>query len=376
MPTDCPQRDERLGWLGDAQVFARTACYNRDVAAFFGKWLVDVADAQHPSGAFSDIAPRASVPWAGAPGWADAGVIVPWTVWKMYGDRGVLERHLDQMTAWMDYLERVNPDLVRSRELGNSYNDWLTPGRDDTPPELVATAYWAYDAALMAEIAEVLGRADDAAGYRALWAKVGAAFGEEFLSADGRLASGTQTAYVLGLHVAYRLLEQDTAPSWRYMVEHGATTMWERWDGWTAEHGFQSAWMNSFNHYAFGSVGDWLYRFMLGIDQAPGTAGFSHPVLRPHPAGSLSYARGSYASARGTISAGWERSGDRLSYRVGLPAGVTATVCLPAAAAAEVRDAAGRPPASVRPFPGADGVDEAVFHVEPGTHEFTGLWPG
>ncbi|HEX3488077.1 MAG TPA: family 78 glycoside hydrolase catalytic domain [Streptosporangiaceae bacterium] len=402
VPTDCPQRDERLGWLGDAQVFARTACYNRDVSAFFAKWLQDVADAQHPSGAFSDIAPRASVPWAGAPGWADGGVIVPWTVWKMYGDPGVLERHLDSMTRWMDYLERVNPDHVRSRELGNSYNDWLTPGPDDTPPELVGTAYWAYDAALMAEIAEVLGRPGDAAGYRALGAKVGAAFSEAFVSAGGRLASGTQTAYVLALHaglvpgelrsaaaghlveairaadwhlttgyagvgqllpvlsatghtdVAYRLLEQDTAPSWRYMISSGATTMWERWDGWTAEHGFQSAWMNSLNHYAFGSVGDWLYRFLLGIDQAPGTAGFSHPVLRPHPGGSLTFARGSYDSVRGPISAGWERSGDQLSYQVELPPNVTAAVCMPA----------------------GPGAEETTVRVGPGRHEFTGRWPG
>ena len=401
VPTDCPQRDERLGWLGDAQVFARTACYNRDVAAFFHKWLDDVADAQHPSGAFSDIAPRLSIPWAGAAGWADGGVIVPWTVWKMYGDAAVLERHLDAMTRWMDYLERVNPDHLRSRELGNCYNDWLTPGPDDTPPELVATAYWAYDAALMAEIAGVLGRPADAAGYRALGAKVGAAFAGAFLSPDGRLAGGTQTAYVMALHmglipgelrpaaaghlveaieaagwhltagyagvghllpvlsatghtdVAYRLLEQDTAPSWRYMVEHGATTMWERWDGWTAEHGFQSAWMNSFNHYAFGSVGDWLYRYMLGIDQAPGTAGFARPVLRPHPGGSLTFARGWHQTPRGRISAGWERSGGQLAYRVELPANVTATVCLPA-----------------RP-----GAEEEVHPVGPGRHEFTGPWP-
>ncbi|MGH3406087.1 MAG: alpha-L-rhamnosidase C-terminal domain-containing protein, partial [Streptosporangiaceae bacterium] len=175
--------------------------------------------------------------------------------------------------------------------------------------------------------------------------------------------------------VAYRLLEQDTAPSWRYMVEHGATTMWERWDGWTAERGFQSAWMNSLNHYAFGSVGDWLYRFMLGIDQAPGTAGFSHPVLRPHPGGSLTFARGWHESVRGTISAAWERSGDRLSYRVGLPPNVTATVCVPAARAAEVRDAGGAGPASVAAFPGRAGVEEAVFRVGPGRHEFTGRWP-
>ena len=150
VPTDCPQRDERLGWLGDAQIFARTACYNRDVAAFFAKWLDDVADAQLPSGAFSDIAPRLNIDWAGAPAWGDAGVIVPWTLYKMYGDTAVLGRHFAAMTAWMDFLERGNPDYLRTRELGNCYNDWLAPGDDETPPELLATAYWAHDAALMA----------------------------------------------------------------------------------------------------------------------------------------------------------------------------------------------------------------------------------
>ena len=420
VPTDCPQRDERLGWLGDAQIFARTACYYRDVAAFFGKWLDDVADAQLPSGAFTDVAPRLNLAGAGAPAWGDAGVIVPWTVWKMYGDRGILQRHFGAMTAWMDFIERANPDYLRARELGNGYNDWLAPGADDTPRELLATAYWAHDAALMAEIADAIGRADDAAGYRALGSKIRAAFAEAFVAGDGQVASGTQTAYVLGLHmhlvpdelrasaadhlvaairradwhlttgfvgvgyilpvlsstghtgVAYRLLEQQSQPSWRYMVEAGATTIWERWDGWTTERGFQSAWMNSFNHYALGSVGEWLYRFLLGIDQEPDAAGFGQLLLRPHPGGRLSWARGSYRSVRGPISSGWERAVDRFTLRVELPPNVMASVCVPSDHAAEVRDAAGSPPASIGSFPGIRGVQEAVFHVGPGTHEFSG----
>ena len=187
VPTDCPQRDERLGWLGDAQVFARTACYNRDVAAFFAKWLDDVTDAQLPSGAFTDVAPRLTRRGAGAPAWGDAGVIVPWTVWKMYGDTAVLDRHFGAMTRWMDFLERANPDYLRARELGNSYNDWLAPGDDDTPHELLATAYWAHDAALMAEIADATGRPGDAAGYRALRSKIRSAFTDAFVAADGQV---------------------------------------------------------------------------------------------------------------------------------------------------------------------------------------------
>jgi alpha-L-rhamnosidase len=420
VPTDCPQRDERVGWLGDAQVFARTACYNRDVAAFFGKWLDDVADAQHPSGAFSDIAPTLNLDWSGAPAWGDGGVIVPWTLYRMYGDRSSLRRHFAAMTAWMDFLERGNPDYLRRHDLGNSYNDWLAPGEDLTPPELLATAYWAYDATLMAQIAEAIGRPDDAAGYRALGAKVRSAFADAFLAPDGEIASGTQTAYALALHmqlvpgelreaaaghlvesiaaadwhlttgfagvgyllpvlsstghtsVAYRLLEQDGLPSWRYMIDHGATTIWERWDGWTAEHGFQSAWMNSFNHYSLGSVGEWLYRFVLGIDLAPGAVGFDRLILRPHPGGQLARAAGSYRSVRGPIASRWERSGGSFSLRVELPPNVTASVRVPSAAPGEVRDADGRPPTAVAEFPGAPGVPEAVFEAGSGTHEFTG----
>lgn len=420
VPTDCPQRDERLGWLGDAQIFARTACYNRDTAAFFAKWLDDVAEAQLPSGAFPDIAPRLSFPGAGAPAWADAGVIVPWTVWKMYGDRGVPERHFGAMTAWMDFIERGNPGYLRTRDLGHSYNDWLAPGSDDTPRELLATAYWAHDAALMAELAEATGRGGEAARYRELRAKIGSAFADAFVGADGTVASGSQTAYVLGLQmglvparsrtaaaghlvdairaadwhlttgfvgvgyllpvlssagytdVAYRLLGQRTFPSWRYMIDRGATTIWERWDGWSEERGFQSAWMNSFNHYSLGSVGEWLYRFVLGIDQAPGTAGFGRLLLRPHPEGPLSRAGGSYQSPRGLIRACWQRGGGRFAYEVEVPPNALASVHVPSADAAQVRDASGGRPAAVGEFPGLRGAGEAVFRVGPGRHRFSG----
>ena len=420
IPTDCPQRDERVGWLGDAQIFARTACYNRDAAAFFSKWLDDVADAQFPSGAFPDIAPRMHLDFAGAPAWGDAGVVIPWTLHKMYADTGILERHYSSMTAWMDFLERHNPDWLRSRNLGNSYNDWLSPGDDDTPPELLATAYWAYDAALMAEIAQAIGRDDDAADYRALMAKIQSAYADAFVSADGQVASGTQTAYALSLHVqlipddlresaaghlvdaiaragwrlttgfvgvgyllpvlssnghtsvAYRLLEQDDMPSWRYMVDHGATTIWERWDGWTEERGFQAPVMNSFNHYALGSVGEWLYRFVLGIEPAPGKAGFSRITLRPHPGGQLSWALGSYQSRWGLISSEWRRDGGAFSFRVRVPPGVTGSVHVPSSDPYEVRDFRGNQPVAIAGFPGAAGAREAVFDVGPGVHQFAG----
>jgi alpha-L-rhamnosidase len=172
--------------------------------------------------------------------------------------------------------------------------------------------------------------------------------------------------------VAYRLLEQDTMPSWRYMTGHGATTIWERWDGWTAERGFASPEMNSFNHYSLGSVGEWLYRFVLGIDQEAGSAGFGRLLLRPHPGGSLDWARGSYQSVRGRIRAGWRQERGRFTYWAELPPNVTATVRIPSRHAAEVRDAAGNPPAGLAGYPGARNAQEAVFEVGSGAHEFSG----
>jgi len=422
VPTDCPQRDERLGWLGDAQVFARTACYNRDVAAFFAKWLDDVADAQLDSGAFTDIAPRLLPRFArtGAPAWADAGVILPWTLYVMYGDRSIVRRHFAAMTAFLDYLERTNPDYLRCRDLGAGYNDWLAPGADETPRELLATAYWAYDAALMAEMAGAIGRPAEASRYRDLRDKIGAAFTGAFVSADGRVASGTQTAYVLALHMdlipaglraaaaghlaaaidradghlttgfagvsyllpvlsshghddlAYRVLGQRSRPSWRYMMDHGATTIWERWDGWTPERGFTSPAMNSLNHYSLGSVGEWLYRFVLGIEPAPGTPGFARLTVRPHPGGELDWAEGSYRGVRGPIRVRWRRSGTEFALETELPPGTTASVRVPSAAAAQVRDDLGHSPDGTAEFPGAPGVTEAVFEVGSGTHRFTG----
>ncbi len=419
IPTDCPQRDERLGWLGDAQIFVRTAAYNRDVASFFSKWLDDVGDAQLPSGAFTDFAPSLGYDWVGAPAWGDAGIIVPWTIYKMYGDRGVLERNLRPMEAWMDFLSAQNPDRVRAHQLGNNYGDWLAPNGDVTPPELIGTAYWAYDASLMAEVSEAVGRPQDAARYRAQAAEIRDSFIKTFVTSSGRLEPGTQTAYVLALHmalipdelraaaaahlvetidradghlgtgfvgvgyllpvlsangysdVAYRLLEQRSYPSWLYSIDRGATTIWERWDGWTEENGFQSAEMNSFNHYSLGSVGEWLYRFVLGIDLAPGAAGFDRLVIRPHPGGSLTYARGSFRSVRGEISTAWHGDGARFTLDVGIPANVRARVCVPSAYPLEVVGV-GAGPMSVDRYPGALGQKEAVFEVGSGRYSFSG----
>ncbi|HUB71805.1 MAG TPA: family 78 glycoside hydrolase catalytic domain [Acidimicrobiales bacterium] len=425
IPTDCPQRDERLGWLGDAQVFVRTAAYNRDVASFFSKWLDDVRDAQFPSGEFPDFAPRPSgLGGPGAPAWADAGVIVPWTIYKMYGATSELERHFASMEAWMGHLERENPDRLWASHLGANYGDWLAPKGDATPRALLATAYWAYDAALMAEVAEVLSLGDKARKYARLFGEIREAFQQAFVNPDGTIASGTQTAYVLALHmglvpeemkpvtaahlvdaiaaedwhlttgfvgvgyilpvlssngyseVAYRLLEQRSYPSWLYPVLQGATTIWERWDGWTEDRGFQNPEMNSFNHYSLGSVGEWLYRFVLGIELAPGASGFDRLVLRAHPSESLTFAKGSFKSVRGIISSEWSRLDGVFSLRVQLPPNVTASVRVPSARPGDVTASNGLELVGTSAYPGALGREEAVFEIGSGEYTFSGpdLW--
>jgi alpha-L-rhamnosidase len=206
VPTDCPQRDERLGWMGDAQVFVRAASFNMDVAAFFEKWMVDVEDAQSPEGAFPDVAPLLTGSGLmdlsqGAPAWGDAGVIVPWTIYRTYDDTRIVERHYDAMARWMEYLHEANPDLIRKNRMGNNYGDWLSPRGDHTPKHLLATAYWAHDARLMAEMTGATGRNEDAREYRDLNEHIRAAFEAAYVAADGRIKGDTQTGYLLALHM-------------------------------------------------------------------------------------------------------------------------------------------------------------------------------
>ena len=383
IPTDCPQRDERLGWMGDAQIFVRTAAGNRDVAAFFEKWMDDVSDAQSPEGGFPDVAPRLVDLADGAPAWGDAGVIVPWTIYQMYGDTRILERHYEAMVRWMDYLDSANPDHLWLNRRVNDFGDWLSIN-DDTDKSVLATAYFAYDASLMAQIAGVLGRAEDAARFAALFNDIETAFNSAYVSPNAEIQSGTQTAYVLALRfgllpealrplaaqrlvhaieaknwhlstgfvgvgylcpvlteagyadVAYTLLLNTTFPSWGYSISQGATTIWERWDGWTEEKGFQDVGMNSFNHYSLGSVGEWLQRYAAGIDTYPGAPGFAHIRIQPHPDRRLSFVRASFESIRGSIASHWTLDGDQFTLRVTIPANMTATVILPNAETHEI----------------------------------------
>ncbi len=403
IPTDCPQRDERLGWLGDAQVFARTACCNQGVAPFFTNWLADVASGQSPDGAFADIAPLLRIDLgqdvsvgSGTPAWGDAGVIVPWTLYQCYGDTRIIAEHYESMARWIAYIQGANADNLWINRRGNDFGDWLaldgaTPSelfKSATPRELLASAYYAHDVYLMARMARAIGRLDEAIEYEALFRASRAAFIKAFVDPDGRLLVETQTGYLLALgfdllpsdlrtraaarlvdlikekdnhlstgfigigyllpvlteagylDLAYRILLNRTYPSWGYSISHGATTIWERWDGWTADAGFQAATMNSFNHYSLGSVGEWLFRYVAGIDVDPDHPGYQHVIIRPHPGGGLTYARAEYRSIHGTIVSMWRLAGNELTLHVTIPPNTTATVHLPVNDVSAVTDGA------------------------------------
>lgn len=397
VPTDCPQRDERMGWLGDAGLIMPSAVFALDLDTFLEKWLADVRDAQRPNGAYPDVAPRANLKVEGAPGWADAGALIPWTAYLATGRLAHLEQNYDAMRTWLDLLVTENPSLVRRNRLNRSYGDWLNLD-DPTPKDLLATIYLAYCAEVLALTASALGRSEDAAGSRELWERVRDAFAAEYLDADGRIHGGTQTSYAMALHLdlvpaglrertaahfadtvertghlttgihgtrflapalsdigrhdlAYRLLTADGYPSWLYGVDHGATTIWERWDGWTAERGFQDPRMNSFNHYALGSIAEWLHRYVAGVWLQADAPGFQHVHIRPYPHDALPAAGVTRTTPRGELVSRWRIADGTLQVHVEVPEGSSATIHVPA------------------------GEQGWVAHeADPGTHDFTEPW--
>ena len=399
--------------MGDAEVFIRTATYNADVAAFFSKWLVDVDDGQSAAGVFSDVNP--STGGGGAPAWGDAGVICPWTIYEVYGDKRILERHLPAMIKWVEYLKLHSDGLIRDRDRGNDYGDWLSIGAD-TSKEMIGTAFFAYSTHLLARSCEAVGRAEEAAKYEQLFQDIKAAFNRRYVGADGRIRGNTQCAYAMALKfellpeelrpkaaqyleediqakgehlstgfvgvsyllpvltqagkadTACRLLLQDTFPSWLFSVKQGATTIWERWDGWTPEKGFQDPGMNSFNHYSLGSCGEYLFGGIGGI--RPGSPGFKTILIDPVIGGGLAWANTRYDSIRGPIATSWELDGKRLQLKVVVPGNTTATVCVPARDMAGITES-GQPVAQagdvkfVRQEKG-----KVVFEVGSGTYNF------
>jgi alpha-L-rhamnosidase len=396
VPTDCPQRDERLGWTGDAQVFARTAAFNMDVNGFFAKWLGDVAADQDASGSVPWVIPNPlggdSVRFAGTAGWSDVAVIIPWTMYLTYGDRRLLERQYPSMRAWVDYARRrAGTDLIWRP--GWQFGDWLALHSDDpsypgatTGTDLIATAFLAHSTDLVARTASVLGRSEEATIYRSLFRAIRDAFDREFVSSTGRVGENTQTAYALAiafdllpdslvasaaerlardvasrehhlttgflgtpylLHVldatghiadAFALLTQRTYPSWLYPITRGATTMWERWDGIRPDSSFEDPGMNSFNHYAFGAVGDWMYQHIGGIDVDPAAPGYRHSRIAPRPGAGLTSASASLETGYGTLQSAWRLDGERFALDVAVPANTTAEVTLWNARLDQVRE--------------------------------------
>jgi alpha-L-rhamnosidase len=393
VPTDCPQRDERLGWTGDAQIFVRTACFNQDVREFFHKWMQDVRDAQTPRGGVATVAPRPPEsghidPWEEAgPAWSDALIICPWTIYLCYGDRQILEDNYDAMVRFMEFLiAHRNINFIRSHPDSDAwagFGDWLAldgSNLDDggfTPRDLIGTAFFAHSADLLGKISDLLGKGDAAVRYRELHQNIVLAFQKRFVTAEGLLASAAQTGYVLALQfellpehlrsaaakelvrdiekrrfhlstgfvgtpylldvlekhghldVAYRLLEQETFPSWLFPVKNGATTIWERWDGWTPEKGMQDKVMNSFNHYAYGAVGAWMYRSVAGIDLDPDVPAYRRIIFRPRPGGSLTWAEAELETPCGPARIHWKREGESIHLSLTVPPGASATLDLP-----------------------------------------------
>ena len=381
VPTDCPQRPERLGWLGDAQLFAPTAVMTYDVAAFFTKWIDDILLAQNPEGAFPNVVPLEppfNVPGVGAPGWGDAGVLLPWLMYVEYADIGLLERCLPAMSRWVEFLAARSRDGVYDPD--HAWGDWLAVPPDQyeaTRKEVLGTLFTLHSARVVSRAADVLGDGARAEFCANIADAAADGFVRAFVDVDSRISGDTQTLYALALRfgalpfdlakraiehlvddieardghlstgivgtahvlhaltdhgrsdIAYRVVEQKTYPSWGFALANGATTIWERWDGWTPQHGFQTPAMNSFNHYALGSVGSWLYRSVAGINPDESKPGYEHIVFRPTPGGTLTHASAQRETARGRIASGWRVEGDRLEVEVTVPANSTGTVELP-----------------------------------------------
>jgi alpha-L-rhamnosidase len=389
VPTDCPQRDERLGWTGDAQVFAPTAAYNFDVAAFYTKWMKDLAADQLPNGKVPHVIPDVLKGGGGSTAWADAAVIIPWATYLAYGDKRILEEQYESMKKWVGFMQdQAGDDFLWLG--GTHFGDWLAfaTTRSDYPgatteKDLIATAYYSYSSGLLAKIAEITGNSADAKKYATLSENIKKAFVKEFVTSSGRLVSHTQTAYCLAIgfdllpddlipaaakyladdvtkmkhlttgfvgtpllcktlsdqgydDLAFMLLNRKDYPGGLYPVTQGATTIWERWDGQKPDGTFQSVGMNSFNHYAYGAIGEWLYTYVAGIQIDNDNPGYKHFFLAPHPGGGLTNVNATFESIHGEIKSAWKIDGENMVYEVEVPANTTATVILPTASIAHI----------------------------------------
>jgi alpha-L-rhamnosidase len=380
VPTDCPQRDERLGWTGDAQVFFRTAAFNMDVAGFFTKWLFDLAVDQRSDGSVPHVVPD-FLPEAGSSGWGDAATMIPWAMYEMYGDTRILELQYESMQSWVDYIWRQAGEN-KIWDSGFHFGDWLAGFAPHplfpspvTNIELIATAFFAHSADILARTATILNKEEDAEEYGDLRDAIKDAFNHEFVSPSGRIGPNTQAAYILALmfdllpqaerketadrlvelirknnnhlstgflstpyvclvltrfgypEIAYDLLMQESPPSWLYAVDHGATTIWEHWASIKPDGSFEDMRMNSFNHYANGSIGEWIYQTIAGIQ--PAAPGFKRILIKPQPGGGLTYAKARYQSMYGEICSAWQIEEGKFTLEIGVPANTRAVVQMP-----------------------------------------------
>jgi len=388
IPTDCPQRDERMGWMGDAQIFAQTAVFNMGMGAFYTKWLQDIRDDQSTAGAFQDFVPTLQS-GTGAPAWGDAGVIVPWRLYLNYGDTRLISAHYAAVKKWVDLINTSNANHLWLNNRGNDFGDWLDgsainvagyPTGGAIPKEVFATAFFYNSALLCAKMAAAIGLTTDAQTYTTLANNIRTAFNSAYVNAStGAINGGSQAGYALALNfdmladslrpraaqlmnnvivntyttristgfnttlrlmmeltrwgynaTAYSLAQSRRMPSWGYSIDQGATTIWERWDGWVAGRGFQDAGMNSFNHYSFGSVTEWFYRVILGINWDEVQPGYKHFFVKPQPGGTVTWADGAYGSLSGRIASSWRIETDStFTESVTVPGNTTADISIP-----------------------------------------------
>ncbi|RAJ21035.1 glycoside hydrolase family 78 protein [Pedobacter cryoconitis] len=425
VPTDCPQRDERLGWTGDAQVFFRTAAFNMDVAGFFTKWMKDVASDQLANGSIPFVVPNVLTQNdAGSTGWGDVATIIPWNMYVAYGDKQVLATQYPSMKGWVDFMtSKSKNDLWNT---GFHFGDWLFYHPEDdndgraaiTDKYLIAQAFYAHSTQLLINTAKVLGKKDDEEKYTALLDHIKKAFLKEYITPSGRLVSGSQTAYVLALNfdmlpedlrqqavdflvkniesygnhlttgflgtpylchvltrfgrtdVAYQLLLQETYPSWLYPVKMGATTIWERWDGIKPDGSFQTTGMNSFNHYAYGAIGDWMYRVMAGLDTDESEPGYKKIIIAPQPGGKITQAAAKLETLYGLTVSDWKIEGGLFKLKVVIPPNATALIRLPGAANAAVTESG----TALKEVKGivkvANQGNDVQFNAGSGTYQF------
>lgn len=404
VPTDCPQRNERLGWTGDAQIFCRTACFLENTYNFYRKWLVDVEADQTPEGGVAHVVPdllsgrpEIANDWLlgqgshSAAAWADVAVINPWTMYLTFGDKEILKQQYQSIKGWIGFMREHAQDYIWNYKL--QFGDWVALDAEEgsyfgaTPNDLTCTAYFAYSTGLFVKIAEILGNDDDdAKEYQELYEKVVEKFQKTFFDENGVMTAQTQTAHIVALyfgltpekykettvgnllkllekenghlvtgfvgtpyfchalsqngHVkeAYDLLLKDDFPSWLYQVKMGATTVWEHWDGMKPDGTMWSPDMNSFNHYAYGAIGEWMVRVAGGLEVDEAKPGYKHAVIYPRLGGGLSFMKCEYDSVYGTVKSFWEDHGNSAMLHVTVPVNTTATICLDGAKAVTESD--------------------------------------